>query len=177
VVTSYGLGKIVGNRLTMGRIAKWALEFMELDITYVPQTVIKSQALADFMAEWTETHKSLAPVTQEHKSMYFNDSFTLNWIRGGTVLISPKGDRLLYVIRLHFHAINNVAEYEVLVNSLHIDVELGAQQLYIRDDSKLVINQVMGESNCHDSRMVAYRQEIRKLEEKFDGFELHHILR
>jgi hypothetical protein len=24
--------------------------------------------------------------------------------------------------------------------------------------------------------MVAYRQEVRKLEEKFDGFELHHII-
>jgi hypothetical protein len=34
----------------------------------------------------------------------------------------------------------------------------------------------MGESNCCDSRMVAYRQEVRKLEDKFYGFELHHIL-
>jgi hypothetical protein len=35
----------------------------------------------------------------------------------------------------------------------------------------------MGESNCHDPCMVAYRQNVRKIEEKFDGFELHHILR
>jgi hypothetical protein len=35
----------------------------------------------------------------------------------------------------------------------------------------------MGESNCCDSRIVAYHQEVRKLEEKFDGFKLHHILR
>jgi hypothetical protein len=41
----------------------------------------------------------------------------------------------------------------------------------------LVVNQVMGESNCHDSCMVTYCQEVRKLKEKFDGFELHHILR
>jgi ribonuclease HI len=41
------------------------------------------------------------------------------------VLISPKGDRLLYVIRLHFHATNSVVEYEALVNSLHIIAELG----------------------------------------------------
>jgi hypothetical protein len=32
------------------------------------------------------------------------------------VLISPKGDRLLYVIRLHFRATNNMEEYEALVN-------------------------------------------------------------
>jgi hypothetical protein len=34
----------------------------------------------------------------------------------------------------------------------------------------------MGESNYHDSCMVAYRQDVRKLEEKIDGFKLHHIL-
>jgi hypothetical protein len=36
VVTSYGLGEIVRNRVTMGRIAKWALKLMGFDITYIP---------------------------------------------------------------------------------------------------------------------------------------------
>jgi hypothetical protein len=35
----------------------------------------------------------------------------------------------------------------------------------------------MGELNCRDSHMATYWQEIRKLEEKFDSFKLHHILR
>jgi hypothetical protein len=35
----------------------------------------------------------------------------------------------------------------------------------------------MGESNYRDSCMVAYRQEVRRLEGKFNDFELHHILR
>jgi ribonuclease HI len=70
-----------------------------------------------------------------------------------------------------------VAEYVALVNGLRIATELRVQRIYIRGDSELIVNQVMGESNCHDSRMVAYRQEVRKLEEKFDGFKLHHILR
>jgi hypothetical protein len=40
----------------MGGITKWALKLMGLDITtYVPQMAIKSQALGDFMAEWTDT--------------------------------------------------------------------------------------------------------------------------
>jgi hypothetical protein len=41
VVTSFVLGEGVGNRLATGRITKWALELMGLDMTYVPQTVIK----------------------------------------------------------------------------------------------------------------------------------------
>jgi hypothetical protein len=48
VVTSFGLREIVRNHLTMGRIAKWALMLMAIDITYVPQIAIKSQALIDF---------------------------------------------------------------------------------------------------------------------------------
>jgi ribonuclease HI len=73
------------------------------------------------------------------------------------VLISPKGDQLLYVIRLHFRATNNVAQYEALINGMCIATELGVQRLYICGDSELVINQVIRESKCHDSCMVAYR--------------------
>jgi hypothetical protein len=42
VVTSFRLGEVVGNHLTTGRITKWALELMGIDITYVPQMAIKS---------------------------------------------------------------------------------------------------------------------------------------
>jgi ribonuclease HI len=69
-----------------------------------------------------------------------------------------------------------MAEYDALVNGLRITTKLNVQQLYIRGDSELVINQVMGESNCRDSGMAAYRHEVRRLEEKFDGFKLLHIL-
>jgi uncharacterized protein YchJ len=65
-VTWHGLGEIVRNRLTMERIAKWALELMGLDIIYVPQTAIKSQALVNFVAKWTETQQLPTPVTREH---------------------------------------------------------------------------------------------------------------
>jgi ribonuclease HI len=103
--------------------------------------------------------------------MYFDGSFTLNSAERGVVLISPKGDRLLYMIRLHSRATNNVEESEALNNGLCITAELEVQQLYVHREFALVINQVMGESNCGDSCMAAYRQEVMKLVEKFDGFE------
>jgi hypothetical protein len=43
---------------------------------------------------------------------------------GCYMLISPKGDRLLYIIWLHFYATNNMTEYEALVNGLCITTEL-----------------------------------------------------
>jgi hypothetical protein len=82
VVTPHGLGEIIGNHLDTGRIAMWALKIMRLHIMYVPQTAIKSQALADFVAEWTETQQPPTIVTREHWSMYFHDSFTLNEVGG-----------------------------------------------------------------------------------------------
>jgi hypothetical protein len=130
---------------------------MGLDITYAPQTEIKSQVLPDFVVEWLETQQPPTPVAQEHWSIYFDSSITLNGAGGDTVLITPKGDQILYGIRLHFHATNNVAEYEALVNGLRIVAELGVQRLYLCSDSELVFNQVIGESNCHDSCMAAYR--------------------
>jgi len=40
-----------------------------------------------------------------------------------------------YVIRIHFAASNNVAEYEALVNGLRITIELGVRRLNVRGDS------------------------------------------
>jgi hypothetical protein len=67
-----------------------------------------------------------------------------------------------------------MAEYEALINGLRITIELGIRWLDIRCDSQLVIDQVM-ESSCHSPKMVAYCQEVCKLEDKFDGLELNHI--
>jgi len=47
----------------------------------------------------------------------------------GLVFISPLGVRMRYAIRLHFPASNNAAEYEALVNGLHIAIELGIKRL------------------------------------------------
>jgi ribonuclease HI len=87
--------------------------------------------------------------------MYFDGSFTIKGAGGGVVLISPKGDRLVYIIQLHFYVTNNVVEYEALINDLRITVELGVQWLYIHGNFETIINQLMGESTCRNSRMAA----------------------
>jgi hypothetical protein len=81
------------------------------------------------------------------------------------------------VLRLHFPASNNVAEYEALVNGLRIAIELGVRCLDARGDSQLVIHQVMKNSHCRDPMMEAYCDEVRRLEDKFYGLELNHIAR
>jgi len=109
--------------------------------------------------------------------LYFDGSLMKTGAGAGLVFISPLGVRMRYAIRLHFPASNNAAKYEALVNGLHIAIELGIKRLEVRGDSRLIIDQVMKESSCHDPKMDAYCKAVRRLEEKFDGLELIHVQR
>jgi hypothetical protein len=53
VVSSFPLGEIIQNPDAAGRIAKWSVELMGEALAYALRKAIKSQILADFVAEWT----------------------------------------------------------------------------------------------------------------------------
>jgi ribonuclease HI len=109
--------------------------------------------------------------------MYFNGSLMKTGAGAGLLFVSPLRKHLRYVVRLHFPASNNMAEYEALVNGLHIAIELRVRRLDARGDSQLVIDQVMKNSRCRERRMEAYCDEVRCLENKFYGLELNHVAR
>jgi ribonuclease HI len=160
VVSSFPLGEIMGET-----------------ISFAPRKAIKSQVLADFVAEWVDTQLPAAPIQPELWTMYFDGSLMKTGAGAGLLFISPLGKHLRYVLRLHFPTSNNVAEYEALVNGLHIAIELGFQRLNAHGDSQLVIDQVMKNYHCRDPKMEAYYDEVRRLEDKFYGLELNHIAR
>ena len=56
--------------------------------------------------------------------MYFDGSLMKKVVGAGLVFVSPLGVRMRYMVRIHFPSSNNVAKYEVLVNGLHIAIEL-----------------------------------------------------
>jgi ribonuclease HI len=57
--------------------------------------------------------------------MYFEGSLMKMGVGAGLLFISPLGVHMRYIIRLHFPASNNIAEYEALVMGLRITIELG----------------------------------------------------
>jgi ribonuclease HI len=177
MVSSFPLGEIIQCREASGRIAKWAVEIMGETISFAPRKAIKSQVLADFVAEWVDTQLPAAPIQLELWTMFFDGSLMKIGAGAGMLFISPLGKHLRYVLRLHFPASNNVVEYEALVNGLHITIELGVRRLDARGDSQLVIDQVMKNSHCRDPKMEAYCDEVRRLEDKFYGLELNHVAR
>jgi hypothetical protein len=140
VVTSYGLGEILQNAEAVGRVAKWSVELMGKGITYALQEAIKSQSLVDFMVEWTKGAMPSAPMEQEYWTMYFDGSLMKTGARAGLVFVLPLGVHLKYLIQIHFPISNNMAEYEALINGVHIVIQLRIRWLDVRDDSQLVID-------------------------------------
>ena len=53
VTSEFSLGVILQNREAAGRMSKWSVELGEFDLHFVSRTTIKSQILADFIAQWT----------------------------------------------------------------------------------------------------------------------------
>ena len=87
--------------------------------------------LANFIAEWTEVQMPPAVVDQEYWTIYFDGSLMKKGADVGLVFVSPLRVYMRYMVRLHFPSSNNVAEYEALINGLHIIVELGIRWLDI----------------------------------------------
>ena len=108
--------------------------------------------------------------------MYFDGALNINGASAGILFITPTKDKLQYVLRIHFPASNNAAEYEACLHGLCIDVELSVKRIMVHGDSALVINQLNKDWSCSSEKMDAYCAKIRKLEGKFYGIEYHHVV-
>jgi ribonuclease HI len=177
VVSTTPLSEIIGCKDASGRVAKWAIELAAHTIQHKPRMTIKSQIIADFFADWGE-HQYLPPAPYStHWRMHFDGSKMLGSLGAGIVLTSPKGDKLQYVLQMHFHASNNVAEYEALVHGLKLAKEIGIQRILCFGDSDLVVHQFSGEWDAKDANMASYRFYVQQLSGFFEGGEFHHVPR
>ena len=142
VVTGFPIGDILHNKEAVGRTAKWVCELGVHDIEFRPRTEIKTQALVDFISEWTEHQVPEIPEVAEVWRMYYDGSLKLQGAGAGILFIAPGGEQLKYALQLLFPASNNAAEYEALVHGLSIAVSLGIKKLMVYGDSLVVISQI-----------------------------------
>jgi hypothetical protein len=125
VVSDQSLAWVLQSREATGWIAQWVVEIDQCDVDFVPRRAIKSQALTDFITEWTDSGGRGINELPDHWVMYFDRSYTLKGAVADVVLIPPEGDTLKYAIQLEFPATNNITEYEGLVNDLPLAKDLG----------------------------------------------------
>jgi hypothetical protein len=136
VPSSQPLKDIIRNREATGRVGKWAIELDEFNIDYVHRSSIQSQALVDFIADWT-------PGAQDDERTKDNEAWTVfcDGSRGtfGTgaaaILISPSKIRTCYAARLEFNCTNNIAEYEGLLLGLRKLKAMGIRRAILKSDS------------------------------------------
>jgi ribonuclease HI len=152
VLTEYPLRKILQKLDLSGRLVNWAVELEQFDIEFHPRTVIKGQALADFLVEFCNIPES-EELPKESTSVVYVDK-SLASKRSG-------------VVKLNFLTTNNKAKYEVVIAGLSISREVGATNVEVRSDSQVVVGQVQGEFDTQEVRMARYLEKVRELQSYF----------
>lgn len=187
-----------------GRISRWQMLLTEYDIQYVTQKSTKGSVLSDYRAHLpVEGYQPLRFDFPDEDIVFIRD-FTMpgfevspkegpkrgsRWTlvfegasnaRGhaiGVVITSPTGFHIPFTARLCFDCTNNMGEYEACIYSLEATIDLRIKILEVFSDSALVISQVKGDWETWDSKLIPYKEHIRKLIPYFDEISFHHISR
>jgi hypothetical protein len=114
VPTTFPLRDMFENKVSMGRMGKWATELAEHVINFVARSAIKSQVLADFVADWTPSAlKGEAVVMEPVWEVQCDGAYCHLGSAAAAVLKSPSGIKLRYALQLNYdNCTNNVAKYE-----------------------------------------------------------------
>ena len=84
---------------------------------------------------------------------------------------------LRYGDQLKFFTINNEAEYEGILTGLRVGKALGAKNLLLQSDSKLVIGVIKEEYEVKEERMQKYLRLMKHLTQEFNRVEFVQIPR
>ncbi|KAM0897262.1 hypothetical protein ACQ4PT_022702 [Festuca glaucescens] len=162
VVTKYLLETVLHNPNATGRVAEQAIELQPFELTFDTTPTKKSRALAEFTAEWTDASPDDGEAEEETQQP--------------AILTSPTGDKLRYVVQFCFKdtdkCSNNIAEYEGLLAGLRAAVALGVKRLIVQGDSQLLVHFSNKVYKPKDDHMIAYLEEVRRMEKHFLGLGL-----
>jgi ribonuclease HI len=171
VPSSQTLKDIMRNREATGRVGKWAAELNEFTIDYVHRSSIQSQALADFIADWT-------PGPQDEEKTNDAEAWTIfcdgSWGTFGAgaaaMLISPSKIKTCYAARLDFNCTNNIAEYKALLLGLQKLKAMGIRMAILKSDSQVISGHIDKSSKARDPKLEKYLDVVRRMEASFEGF-------
>jgi ribonuclease HI len=171
VPTAFPLRDMFENKESTGRMGKWATELAEHVINFVARSAIKSQVLADFVADWTPSApKGEAIVTEPVWEVRCDGAYCHLGSAAAAVLKSPSGIKLRYALRLNCdNCTNNMAEYEGLLLALRKARAVGARRLVILTDSELVVGHIGKTYKAKKPDMMKYLQAVGSMEKFFIG--------
>jgi ribonuclease HI len=93
----------------------------------------------------------------------------------GCVIVAPNGALVDLSVILEFASTNNEAEYEVLLCGLEYLRDIGVKRVSAYGDSKLVVQEMRGESQCLDGILNSYLAECLDIVRMLQNFRIDHI--
>ena len=169
VLTEYPLQLLLKRSDFTSWIAKWGTRLGSFDIWCRPRSSVKGQVLTDFVAEVCPKNekKMVCHVENRPWKVFMDGASSAMEASAKIVIITPEGIWLEHSFRLEFRASNNKAEYEALLAGLRAVMGMGARDIKVYLDSRLVVNQVQGNFKARDSQMKAYLQVVKQIMNKF----------
>jgi ribonuclease HI len=82
-----------------------------------------------------------------------------------------------HAYRLEFECTNNTIEYEALVQGLKKTIDLNVKKLKVFRDLEIIIRQVRNTIHCNSLHLKNYQQEVHRLMEHFEAFNITAIPR
>jgi ribonuclease HI len=166
------------NREATGRIGKWAAELNEFTIDYMHRSSIQSQALADFIADWTPgAHEEGTSKDAGAWIVFCDGSWGAFGAGAAAVLVAPSKVKTCYAVKLDFSYTNNIAEYEALLLGLRKLRAMGIRRAILKTNSQVIAGHVDKSSKAQDLKLEKYLDAVRRLEASFEGFSVKNIPR
>ncbi|XP_074300370.1 uncharacterized protein LOC141631625 [Silene latifolia] len=134
-----------------GRMAKWSIHLSGYDLKFEPRTAIKSQALADFISD-------------------FSPSLQMQAEKEILTLEEDKGEQMW---ELNVDGASNIKGAGV--GLLALDLKIRHLQVY--SDSQLIVNHVNNSYVARDSTMMAYLEIAQALKLRFQTLNIKQIPR
>jgi hypothetical protein len=163
VPSSQTLKDIIRNREAIGRVEKWAAELNEFTIDFVHRSSIQSQALADFIIDWTPGAHDKERVLDEVWTIFCDGSWGTFGVGVAAVLISLSKIKTSYAARLDFQCTNNIAEYEAVLLGLWKLKAMGVRRAILKSDSQVIMGHVDNSSKARDPKLEKYLDTVQRM--------------
>ncbi|XP_074336060.1 uncharacterized protein LOC141673228 [Apium graveolens] len=173
------------------RMLKWMVELGHFEVDYKPRTAIKGQALANFILEFPPHQEvkqgALVVMLSAEEagleiqnsapwwSLFVDGASNGDGARAKIELISPEAHKIRCATHLAFHATNNDAEYEALINGLKLSLEIKVENLNMFSDSMIVVYQINGGYQAKGPRTELYLKCAQRIITRFNEVRLELI--
>jgi len=95
----------------------------------------------------------------------------------GATIKDEQGGLIARISQRIGQATNNQAEYRAIIAALEEAIRLGAEEVDIRSDSQLVVNQISGRWRVKKLALKPLHQRVKQLVGPLKGFTITHIPR